>query len=103
MMHDFSTDVASWTQTFNLYAIRRKDTSEFFKNVKSGWLKSWPKDDPRRSNWTHELKLATLYPLKGAKLIVGQLRSPPVGEPETEYEIVRLQVTIQGVEKMKGD
>jgi hypothetical protein len=88
-------------QTTFLYAVRRKDTGEFFKNVKSGWLKSWPKDDPRRSNWTPELSQATLYPLRGAKPIVGQLMSPPVGMPETEYEIVRLKVAIDGIEPAK--
>lgn len=102
-MNGFVTNVIDWTQTHNLYVVRRKDTGEFFKNVKSSWLKSWPKDDPRRSQWTHDLSLATQYTLKGVRPIYGSLKKDRYNVDNIEYEVIRLQVTIDGVEKMKGE
>ena len=56
------------------YAVRRRSDDWYYKVTKSSYLKKWDKDDPRRKHWTPDVDEATLYPLKGIKSIVGQLR-----------------------------
>ena len=85
-----------------LYVLRRKDTGEFYKRTKSGYLKSWKPDDPRRRFWTPDLELATLYPWKGIKVLATQTRNSvkanlKYGAPDFEIEIVRLKIVEDGV------
>lgn len=79
-----------------LYVLRRKDTGEYFKNIKPSWLKDWPKDDPRRNHWTRSLSEASLYSLSGVKSLRGNQ------EHNFTYrhnlEIVRVKVVEDGVE-----
>ena len=72
-----------------LYVVRKKSTGEFFKNVKPSWLKDWPANDPRRSNWTPDLEKASLYSLMGAKVIIGK--------DKTDMEIARVLIRIDEV------
>ena len=72
-----------------LYVVRKKSTGEFFKNVKPSWLKDWPANDPRRSNWTKDLDKASLYSFLGAKVIIGK--------EELAMEVVRVKVRIDEV------
>lgn len=90
---------------FELFVVRRNDNGQFFKKVKSAFLKDWPKDDVRRQHWTEDVEEATFYTKKGIKQAFATAKeSTGIWVPEkrrfvkqdVEIEIVTLKV---GVEK----
>lgn len=60
-------EMKKWKVDFCLYIVRRKDNGQYYKTVKSSFLKNWKEDDPRRSHWTDDVEMATTYTLSGIK------------------------------------
>lgn len=76
----------------NLYALRRKDTGEFFKSVSKNPWNLIPKGDPRLQQWTKDLSKAKFYSLSGVKVLAGSER-----KSIPELEIVKVEVVVKEV------
>ena len=90
---------------FEWYVVRRKDTGQYYKVLKSSYLKEWNKDDSRSQHWTHDVSLATPYRKEGIGQILALLRQTKHGwdndalrtisiDPPIEVEIVTLTVRV---------
>ena len=74
------------------YVLRRRDTMQFFKPVKSAFLKRWKQDDPRRKQWTDDIDKAALYDGKGIKPLLGHFRNSlnTTEDKGVEFEAVKI-------------
>lgn len=79
------------------YVVQRTDTGEYFKQTKSGYLKSWAPDDPRRKQWTQDLELATLYTFAGARSMRANALQTREKENKVEAVILRLHLVAAGI------
>lgn len=78
------------------FALQRTDTGQYYKKTKSGYLKNWAPDDPRRKQWTPDIDEATLYSETGIRPIAGWHRNTSEKTGVT-FVVVEVKMMVSGV------
>lgn len=97
-------DMMKHKSDFEWYVVRRTDTGQYYKKMKSGFNKFWTADDPRLQRWTDDVELATTYTKNGIKQALSVAKKATavwrpelchwVPNPDADVEVVTLKVHV---------